>query len=313
MALKAPRLGKRTASDWIVRLNADDCSDIERHAFRTWLSSDRRNAEEFERLTDLWDIVPGTRLDVPSRAPIVSRERSISRRKVMAGFIGAASLGAAGLAIEPALAVDTYETGTGASRRIVLSDGSVLTLDARTRIRVRTSLFGRDAWLDEGRIALDVAKGRTAFRIDTGDGLIRVQHGTLDLLHGAGEPDRFTVIRGKAEVRLPGVSRILDQGERLTREDKARLVIDRPDLPALKGWENKRLSFDNDTLAHVAWMANRYSTTKLVLKDAQTARIRISGIYSMGDAAALANALADGLELGVEPKSGAVVLGPRTK
>ncbi|MGW8280070.1 FecR family protein [Sphingomonas aurantiaca] len=282
----------RSAAEWIARLNADDCSARDAADFHAWLAANPDHAARFERATDLWDMVPGT---TPSRAPV-------TRRRAIAGLVALTATTAGGtIAFQAAHAATPYETGIGEQRRIALQDGSSLLLDATTRVRVIATAARRRLWLAHGRIDLTVAALTVPFTIDAGQGDLTAQAGRFDLRRDRDDRVTVTAIEGSAAL---GATRRIEGGERL-----AQGRIDRPDLAATQAWTSGRAAFHDDSLATVAEEANRYSATRLVIADPAVARLRVSGMYRMGDNVALGRSLASLLAVRVRTIDGAVLLG----
>ncbi|RZM36703.1 MAG: DUF4880 domain-containing protein [Sphingomonas sp.] len=285
----------RTAAEWIARLNADDSTARDAADFRRWLAANPDHAERFERATDLWDMVPGTAL---SRAPV-------TRRRAVAGLMALVATTAGGtVAFQAAYAATPYETGIGEQRRIGLADGSSMLLDAATRVRVIATRERRRLWLAHGRVDLTVAPLTTPFTIDAGRGNMTAAAGRFDLRRDRDDRVAMTAIEGSAAVTTTGAPRRLTGGERL-----AEGVIDRPDLATTQAWTSGRAAFHDDTLATVAEEANLYSTTRLVIADPAVGRLRVSGMYRMGDNLALGQSLATLLAVRLRTMDGAVLLG----
>ena len=282
----------RSAAEWIARLNADDSTASDAADFRAWLAANPDHAARFERATDLWDMVPGT---APSRAPV-------TRRRAIAGLVALTATTAGGtIAFQAAHAATPYETGIGEQRRIALQDGSSLLLDATTRVRVIATAARRRLWLAHGRVDLTVAALTVPFTIDAGQGDLTAQAGRFDLRRDRDDRVAVTAIEGSAAL---GATRRITGGERL-----AQGRIDRPDLAATQAWTSGRAAFHDDSLATVAEEANRYSATRLVIADPEVARLRVSGMYRMGDNVALGRSLATLLAVPVRTIDGAVLLG----
>ena len=283
---------ERTAAQWIARLNADDFSAQDAIVFREWLTANPEHAERFERATDLWDMVPGT---APSRAPV-------TRRRAIAGLVALTATTAGGtIAFQAAHAATPYETGVGEQRRIALQDGSSLLLDATTRVRVIATAARRRLWLAHGRVDLTVAALTVPFTIDAGQGDLTAQAGRFDLRRDRDDRVAVTAIEGSAAL---GATRRIEGGERL-----AQGRIDRPDLAATQAWTSGRAAFHDDSLSTVAEEANRYSAIRLVIADPAVARLRVTGMYRMGDNVALGRSLGTLLAVRVRTIDGAVLLG----
>lgn len=286
----------RTAAQWIARFNAGDWTTQDEAAFRRWLAANPDHAAQFERATDLWDMVPGT---APARAPRITRRRALTGVTALAATTVAASV-----AFQAAYAATPYETGIGEQRRITLRDGSALLLDADTRVRVLATPEQRRLWLSRGRVDLTVARVAVPFTVLVGAHTMTAAAGRFDVRRDARDHVAMTAVEGRAVVASTGTPHPLAAGERLRGG-----AIDRPDLSATQAWTSGRAAFHDDTLATVADEANRYSTTRLMIADPASAGLRVSGMYRVGDNVALGRALATLLKLRFRTVEGAVLLG----
>lgn len=303
---------KLSAADWIVKLNSENRTPAQERAFRAWLDADPRNVTEFERLTEIWNIVPGSapRLAQTADAPddAASDRTTTRRRALMTGGGAIAALLAGGLAVQPAMAVTVYETRIGERRRLRLSDGSALLLDADTKVQFRDNWLERSLWLDRGRISLQIARSRIPFHIDTGAGELVAREGNFDLSRLPHLRSEFVALEGVASVRIAGSDHSLPPGQRLRRLEPAQIVVDRPEPAVANAWKSGRIVMENEKLANIVQEANRYDPVKLAFNDESVAGRRISGIYRMGDNRALAASLGQMLDLELTEGPGKITL-----
>jgi transmembrane sensor len=303
--MRGDRSSNQTAAGWIARLNADTRTDGDEADFRRWLAADPGHAAEFERATDLWEMVGGTMLErARQRAPI------LTRRRLIAGLVAGAGAGGIGLlAIEPAFAATRYETGIGEQRRVTFVEGSSMLLDAQTRVRALLTAQSRRLWLTEGRISLSVVPGATPFTVDAGAGTLTAARGRFDLRRNTNDRLSLVAVKGRASVSAGPTKQVLTQGERLQTDNDRTPAIDQPDLAVTEAWHDGRVAFHEDTLSVVVAEANRYSVQRLVIADPRAAALRVSGMYRMGDNAALGRALSELLAIRIRQVDGAILLG----
>lgn len=299
------RSSNRTAAEWIARLNADTRTTGDEADFRAWLAQDPDHARQFERATDLWEMVGGS---APTREPLPAP--ILTRRRLIAGFAATAGAGGIGLlAMEPAFAATRYETGIGEQRRVTFSEGSSMLLDAQTRVRALLTSRTRRLWLTEGRISLSVMPGTTPFAVDAGAGSLIATRGRFDLRRNADDRLSLIAVKGRANISAGDTKQVLAPGERLqTQFDKAP-AIDQPDLAVAEAWHDGRAAFHEDPLSAVVAEANRYSTQRLVIADPRAASLRVSGMYRMGDNVALGRALSELLAIRIREVDGNILLG----
>ncbi|WP_420139708.1 FecR family protein [Sphingomonas sp.] len=299
------------AAEWIARLHADDRRPADDAAFRAWLDQDPAHARAFERLTLVWDLVPGS--GAQSEAPVMAAERSpaLTRRRLLLGMGGmAATCGSGVVGLSAAYAGTTYRTGIGERRSVRLRDGSRLLLDAASRVTADAWPRYRKLWLEQGRIQLVIAPNAVPFEVDAGHGTLVASTGRFDLRRNRGDDVALVSLAGQAQAGTGSALRPLKAGDRL-RTGPHDMIVDRPDPRLVEAWIDGRAAFHEDTIAAVAEEANRYARTPLAVADAETRALRVSGLYRMGDNVALADALASLHGLQVQRSGDMIIIGKK--
>lgn len=278
--------GHADAAAWLARLRAEDRTPDDVAAFRAWLDRDPDNAARFEHLTGVWEQVGG--LGEIRRAPV--RTPMMSRRAVLAGGVGVAAVGGAGL-WTLALPDAAYATQVGERRALTLADGSRLLMNTGTVVEVR---FGRDRRridLVQGQVLLDVAARPLPFLVRLPGGVLHADRGRFDI-RSDGDVAAYFAVNGIARVEHgTGTSLPLRAGERLRTGPEGVPAIDRPEPRDLLAWQDGRAVFRNTPLADAVREMNRYSERRLVLAGDTIGAQRLSGVYRVGDNAAFAKAL----------------------
>ncbi len=203
----------------------------------------------------------------------------------------------------------TYSTGIGEQRTLLLADGSTITLNALTTVRVLMTPEARRITLIRGQANFhDVDEPDRPFIVQSGDSAVRAIGTRFDVDR---EPDRtvVTVLAGRVAVaRSPEWIETVGRRELLrdlaepTDRLQAVLVpagkqvivlaqnIPAPtqvDVKAVTAWMRQRLVFDDTPLAEVARQFNRYGKRRLVIADPSLLAVGISGSYSASDPDAL--------------------------
>src|SRR5579871_6044357 len=139
------------AGYWDARLRSPNCTDSDRARFAEWRDADPRNRAAFERLQTLFMTLRHNRSRPDVRAlrdaALSAPERPSHRPAVLvAAMLAVLAVGATAWITVPDGGraawiarpgeVGVYETGTGQRSTSTLQDGSVVDLNARTRIRV---------------------------------------------------------------------------------------------------------------------------------------------------------------------------------
>jgi transmembrane sensor len=289
------------AAAWLARLRADDKKPDDERAFRAWLGEDQRHAAAFEAVTEVWEVA-GAAWQEPV-APLAKTEAkpgfAVPRRALLAG---AGSLVAAGLCFgfwQNAYA-GVYETGIGEQKHAVLPDGTQVFLDTNTRIHATYDSRIRVVALERGRCNFHVMENdERPFVVDAAAQRIVAERTTFDVRRD-GDDVCVVLMQGSASIGAKeGGRKVLKSGDRLIAS-RANAHIDRPNLVPLLAWQTGQAVFDNETIGGAIREMNRYSVVKIAVTDPGVARMRISGVYRVGDNAAFARSIATLLPVVVE-------------
>jgi len=299
---------KAEAAAWIARLHADDRSATDERAFQAWLAQSPQHSQAFDSVTATWDLVGGLRGGFPA---VARSEVARPQRRAVLAALGTLVVAGGTVGGWRAAYAGVYETDVGGQEHVALEDGTQAFLDTNTRIRVRYSDDIRAVRLDRGQVNFRVAPdARRPFVVDVADRRIVASHTTLDVYR---DDDRVSVVllHGSASVSgkaaQAGTQQTLTTGERLLATAQS-VRTDRPNLTPLVAWQFGQAIFENETLADAAAQMNRYSTIKLVIADPVAARLRLSGVYRVGDTSAFARSVASLLPVQIEIVDGQVRL-----
>lgn len=295
-----PVAARAEAAAWLARLRADDHSREEEIAFQAWLVECPAHARAFDAVTTTWELSGALR----GGFPLSERKGAPAfRRRAVLASVGTLALAGGTFGFWRAAYAGVYETDVGAQKRVSLEDGTQAFLDTDTRIKVEFGDELRVVRLDRGRVNFRVARDPVRpFVVEAGERRIVATQTTLDVRR---DGDRVSVVllRGTASVvdrKAAAPKRaVLTAGERLVATATA-VHVDKPNLTPLLAWQFGQAIFENETLAEAAAEMNRYSTVKLVVSDPIAARLRLSGVYRVGDTAAFARSVSSLLPVQVE-------------
>ena len=206
-----------------------------------------------------------------------------------------------------------YRTGPGEQRSVRLADGSRIVLDASTEVTVRYTADARSLALVRGQARFDDVHDPLRPFTVTVDGRKVVATGTAFDVNLIGSELQVTLLKGHvvilpagasvkpflptdapgvnphmADVAVTGIppnlDRIaLDPGEQLVMAAHAPPRVARVDVRRVTAWQRGQLVFRNEPLEQVLTRIDRYIPEPIVAGDAQTANMRISGVYQEGD------------------------------
>ena len=200
---------------------------------------------------------------------------------------------------------DGYATDTGERRTFDLDDGSVLQLNTQSRIRVRYTPAGREVRLLAGEALFKVAHDPSRpFRVRTDDAVIRAVGTQFNVNRRTGGTT-IAVVEGKVEVapkigmnshvetpssQAPGESRdqLLSAGEAARIEENVVVRTARITVAEATAWRQRRLVFNEETLAGIAEEFNRYNRVPQLIIEGEAARARrYGGTFDADDPEAL--------------------------
>ena len=211
---------------------------------------------------------------------------------------------------------DTYTTPIGAREFLTLADGSQITLNTNTSLRITADQ--RKVWLDKGEAYFQIKHdAANPFSVIIGDRrvtdlgtsfFIRRDAGRIEvaLLQGAA---RF----GARDAAQHSQSLLLSPGDDMTATDDSMSVSKKAvrDLADKLGWRRGVLVFKHTTLSAAAAEFNRYNRDRIVVNDPETAKLTISGTFPANDLNPFTEVVQSVFRLRVAKEDGEVVLSRR--
>jgi transmembrane sensor len=334
MKLNPSKASRAEAAEWLVTFREGPGSEEDRRRFVDWLQESPLHVAEYLELACIWQDVgaaadslelPPVFADDSTVVPLI-RERDLEERPQRTGTRvgGRARLGVwwVGLAVAsvlvavgllrwalPAIGPLEYQTAIGEQRSLPLEDGSIVSLNTGSKVRVDLRAAVRRVELLAGEALFDVAPDPDRpFIVTVRDTEIRAV-GTSFNVYRQADKVAVTVLEGRVALtsrgppasapaaRSPGASA---EGPRAARSielgsgqqayvDRASAAItaEPVDTERVIAWTERRLIFDNARLADVVAEFNRYNTGKLEVRDPELAGLRLSGVFQAHDPASL--------------------------
>ncbi|PTQ08238.1 iron dicitrate transport regulator FecR [Sphingomonas oleivorans] len=294
------------AAAWYARLQADDATLQDRRAFAQWHDADPEHQRAWAAVrhadTNIGHVAhdPAIQAMLSDALAIPSRRGSLWKGLAAAAAM-VATVGGASILLwqrldvppSPQMAsIREFRTETGGRSTVRLPDGSVVTLDTESVVRVPDWGAERRVTLVGGRAFFKVAKDAAhPFVVTAGGNSVTALGTAFDVRV---EPGRFGValVEGRVRVETPAAKRttILDPGGTLIAEGRA-IRLAQGEADQATGWLAHRLTFDEAPLDHVVAEMNRYSERKLILNDTALRSRKISGVFHTGEPTTLAAAL----------------------
>jgi transmembrane sensor len=290
------------AAAWVIRLHAEP-SEVDLQKFALWQAQGPEHLRAYEQASLAWTAV-GEHSASPKllamRRGALDRTgryaRRWHRRSVAAGLAALVviPLGILYLSSLRAPPEQQFETGRGEQRVIMLADGSRMSLDAMTRIKIVYSHDERRVTLAAGRanfeVARDVARPmnvragpRTVTALGTVFTVERERHEVVvTLVEGRVAVSSDNKARALIEMHARQQLRITDGGDVMMREGL--------DPVLALAWREGKLIFDNEPLAKVVATMNNYVTIPIVA-EGRAQELRVSGVFKAGDTPAFVEAM----------------------
>ncbi|WP_443748457.1 FecR family protein [Asticcacaulis solisilvae] len=299
------------AADWAARIDRAPLTETEQAVLDAWLAEDMRHLGAFGRARAIAlhseraaALAPGYR--APEKAP--------ARRHILMGGAGmAASLAVAtigGLAY--ATRGEAYATHIGELKVVPLSDGSVVSLNTQSRIRVHYSHDLREIHLEDGEALFDVARDARPFVVRAGETRVLADATAFTVRHLDSQPVQVTVKRGAVSLQAGNSTPVrLTTNMRAVETAPERIAvaaITPAEIDRGLAWREQRLAFEGETLADAAGEFRRYSDTRIVIDDPMIAREQITGLFQANDPVGFSQAVAASFGLRAEVGDGEVVL-----
>jgi transmembrane sensor len=208
----------------------------------------------------------------------------------------------------------TYRTAVGGTETVPLPDGSVVTLNTNTEIRVALTRTARTVSL-EGEAFFEVAKDPVRpFVVDVGNERVTAV-GTKFSVRREGESVRVAVTEGHVLMETkasaaqplahlaPGDVASADAGGVLVRQ-KSIAQVEAEDLT----WRQGYITFRDAPLGDVVKELNRYNVRKIKVSDPSVAAIRIGGKFRVANVDAFLRLIQQGAPVRASEQGDDVVL-----
>jgi transmembrane sensor len=208
---------------------------------------------------------------------------------------------------------DRYITPVGGIDNVRLADGSRVTLNTDTSIRVILTAQERRVQLERGEAFFEVAKDKARpFIVYVGHKRVMAV-GTQFAVRRNDSDIQVVVTEGRvslAETRSP----IYLQAGDIARTSKSEVLVRTnatSEAEKLLSWRRKYVVFDNTALADAVAEFNRYNTRKILIGDPAIAAIRIGGNFRATNTDGFIWLLQSGFPISVEQRDDTVVLRAR--
>ncbi|WP_129778125.1 FecR family protein [Peristeroidobacter soli] len=347
---------EKTAAVWLARRVGEGWTDADESSFNEWLQASTRNRVAFIRVNAAWQeagrlkalgaglpsgTVPGTGewqltpfFDAASTAAAAS-DASPVRPTADASGSGQSAPAArrsraprwqamAACALLSVLTIGwflwpagpSYHTPVGGVARVPIADGSNVTLNTDSRIRIVLSDTERHVDIERGEAFFEVAKDATRpFVVSAGNKRV-IAVGTKFSVRREGDDVHVVVTEGRVRVEDNRAASApptqLAAGNVATASPAGVLVQQKP-LPEAEeylSWRSGYLVFRDRALAEAVTEFNRYNTRQLVIGDPSLATLRIGGNFRATNVDGFARLLEQGYPVRIERRDDVLSIEP---
>ncbi len=240
------------------------------------------------------------------------------RRRLLAFAASVLIAAALGLAYHLWPSGTSYRTPVGGLASVPMADGSKITLNTDSEVRVAVTEKERRVELEQGEAFFEVAKDPARpFIVSAGNKRV-IAVGTKFSVRREGSDIQVVVTEGKVRVEARGNS-----GSGITEPLTAGTVAQASDTGVLLrtqnleeaeeslSWRQQVLIFRQMTLGDASAEFNRYNTRKIVIEDPSVAALQIAGTFRADNVEAFVRLLERGYPVRVEERDDQLVLMPR--
>jgi transmembrane sensor len=210
-----------------------------------------------------------------------------------------------------------YATKAGEQRTVTLEDGSIVTLNTVTEVRVRFSRKWRSVELTKGEALFAVHPDPSRPFTVLAMGGVTTAVGTEFVVDAHGSAAEVSVLEGTVTVRplisVPGSTGIrVGVGQAVDYQPGGMPgEIHGADLERIRAWRANRILFSDKPLSDAIDEYNRYTAKPIILAAPNLKDRRVHGIFRVGDEDAFVHALERALPLRANYDENAITLVPK--
>ena len=294
----------RIATDWVARMDRATLSASEADELKQWLAGDRRRRGAFMRAKAIWlrseparalgpqydpkDFEPAEAVSPPPPPRVEPRTRFMR----WSGALAASLIVAVMLTIT--LQTPTaYATAKGEMRTVPLGDGTTVTLNTDTRIKIYDDEGQRRIRVMRGEVLIEGAGASVPTLVDVDDKHLQASSATFVVRKLKGHPTLILVKGGRVVLAEAAHSTTIPLTPNLERE---------------LAWREGKIALQGETLAEAAAAYARYSDTPIVIADADLAKMQITGLFAVNNPLGFSRAVAEVFDAKVRQEDGRIVI-----
>lgn len=297
------------AAHWVARMDSGAWTAEDEAALQAWLAEDVARHGLLLRAHADWlavdeALAPARTATFDARKALASVASPLwRRRKVLAGM--AAAVGAGVVVKSQLLDSNVYKTKLGEIRRVPLTDGSAVTVNSSTDLKVRMETQSRLIDLERGEAWFEVAKdARRPFVVVAGQVKaraigtafsVRRREADVEVMVTEGIVEAWSEEDSAQRIRLAAGQRALvNETGAIHFEPTSASLVDR----AL-AWRGGMIDLNGTALADAADEFNRYNQRKIIIASPEVAGEQFDGLFRINDPEGFAKAVKSSLNVTV--------------
>jgi transmembrane sensor len=283
------------AADWAARMESGAMSSADESALRAWLASDPTHAAALARMQGILQATAGQAL------PAGNQQKPAALRWTRVVLPLAASLALVAVLAQLMLPISTMriDTPAGEHRTVELADGSIVHLNAKSRLDVAFGWRERKVTLDYGEALFEVASHPvkpfsvysqgvqvralgTAFNVQSGP-----EETTVTLLHGEVQVSRdVAATAGGEQAAVPVTTEVSlrKAGQQVAcRKDNLEMQVIDVDVDRVTAWRERKIFIERAPLRDLVYELNRYFPGHIRVDDPALAAMTVNVSLSIDE------------------------------
>jgi transmembrane sensor len=330
MLMSDRQQAEHAAATWIAKRDAGSWTPEDAEAFDAWLRESPGHRVAYYRLNGAWQeagrlkaLMTGSEPRELAgsaqnfRTPNERNARFVSRRSWFA-LAASVVLGATLFFFQNHLLPrDDYSTVVGGLQAVPMRDGSKVTLNTDSEIRVAVTEKERRVELEHGEAFFEVARDPNRPFVVSVAGQRIVAVGTAFSVRRQGNDIQVIVTEGKVRIEVPGkdaaLMEPLSAGSVVRTASNEVLVQKKPiaEIEQSLSWRKGLLTFRDTPLADAVAELNRYNTRQIVIEDPAIAALEVGGIFRATNLDPFVNLLEEAFPIRATTEAERIVLRSR--
>ncbi|BDX04764.1 FecR family protein [Planctobacterium marinum] len=327
---------EQQARDWLVKLESSELSAEQEDLFIAWLGESDAHGIAFQQAEQTWQLMHEAKKSVTTetqgekvislakqRGRLTAKERNTKSQSGNSIARLVMSLAATVLLSFMALfwgqeawwtLTADHFTATGQTQQRTLPDGSVITLNTHSAIKLHFSENERLVELLSGEIYVDVYSDKTRpFVVEAGAMRVTALGTEFNVKKNAGNTPTVVVTEHKVKVentQKNAAELVLQEGQQVKLETQYNRFsnVQNVDIQQTQGWLQKKLIFENELFGNVVNELRRYTKKQIIIRNSNIEQLRVTGVVQLDDPIAALRSLTEQLNLSFNTATPYVIL-----